>query len=81
MSKFERYNGKIHNIEPTLLDRTVAEQIDNYQMKIYELIKHTYPEMIGYKAACYETLTNEGELDIKTQFYMTRPENPRRLEK
>lgn len=73
MSKYER-SGEIHNIEPTLLNRTVAEQIDNYQMKIYELMKHAHPQMVGYTAYCYECLTEEGEPDIHTGFFMHKPE-------
>jgi len=77
MSKLERCNGQMHNIEPTLLNRAMAEQIDDYQMRIYELMKQVYPNMVGYRAICYETLTEDGELDVKTEFYMTRPENAR----
>ena len=36
--KLERTNGEMHNIEPTILTKTAAEQIDDYQMKIYEII-------------------------------------------
>lgn len=32
--KYERTNGQMHNIEPTTLTKTVAEMIDDYQMKI-----------------------------------------------
>lgn len=74
MSSYERHNGQMHNIEPTLLNRTVAEQIDDYQMKIYELMKHAYPQMVGYTADCHECLTENGELDIRTSFFMHRPE-------
>lgn len=73
MSNYER-SGEMHNIEPTLLNRTVAEQIDDYQMKIYELMKHTHPQMIGYTAYCHECLTESGEQDIYTSFFMHRPE-------
>lgn len=74
MSKFERYGGKLHNIEPTLQNRTVAEQIDDYQMKIYGLMKHAYPQMVGYIAECHECLTEKGEFDVHTKFFMHRPE-------
>lgn len=74
MSSYERHNGKMYNIEPSLLNRTVAEQIDDYQMKIYELMKHAYPQMVGYTAYCHECLTEEGESDIRTSFFMHRPE-------
>ena len=72
--KYERINGEMHNIEPTNLTKTVAEMIDDYQMKIYELMKHAYPEMIGYTADCHEHVLENGELDIHTQFYMERQE-------
>ena len=72
--KYERTNGEMNNIEPTNLTKTVAEMIDDYQMKIYELMKHTYPEMIGYTACCHEHVLENGDLDIHTQFYMERPE-------
>lgn len=74
MNSYERRNGQMHNIEPTLLNRTAAEQIDDYQMKIYELMKHAYPQMVGYTAYCHECLTEEGESDIRTSFFMHRPE-------
>lgn len=74
MSESERYGGKLHNIEPTLQNRTVAEQIDDYQMKIYELMKHAYPQVIGYTAECHECLTKNGEFDVHTRFFMHRPE-------
>lgn len=74
MSEYERTNGQMHNIEPNLLNRTIAEQIDDYQMKIYELMKHAHPQMVGYTAECHECLTENGEFDIHTKFYMWRPE-------
>lgn len=73
MSKFERYGGELHNIEPTLQNRTVAEQIDDYQMKIYELMKHAHPQMVGYTADCHEVTNDKGEvIDIHTRFFMDR---------
>ena len=72
MSNFERYNGQIHNIGPTLLNRTVAEQIDDYQMKIYELMKSAHPNMVGYTAVCHECIDANGDFDVHTQLYMDR---------
>ena len=72
--KYKRIKAEIHNIEPTNLTKTVAEMIDDYQMKIYELMKHAYPEMIGYTADCHEHVLENGDLDIHTQFYMKRQE-------
>lgn len=72
MSKYE-VNGKLRNIDDNLFNRAAMEQIDEYQMKIYEIMKHAFPEMVGYEAVCYEMLTDDGELDIKTEFYMARP--------
>ena len=73
MCKPKRCNGKMHNIEPTLLNRAVAEQIDDYQMKIYELMKHTYPQMVGYTADCHEITDDKGEVtDIHTSFFMDK---------
>ncbi len=74
MSEWERSKKIMHNLEPTLLNRTVAEQIDDYQMKIYELMKQAHPQMVGYTADCHECLTDEGELDVHTRFFMHRPE-------
>lgn len=74
MSEFERCGGKLYNIEPTLQNMTVVEQIDDYQMKIYELMKHTYPQMVGYTAECLECIDENGSLDIQTKFFMLRPE-------
>lgn len=72
MSKFERTNGQMYNIEPNLLNRTVAEQIDDYQMKIYELMKSVHPQMTGYTAVCHECLMDDGEFDVHTRFFMHR---------
>lgn len=74
MSKWEKSKKIMHNLEPTLLNRTVAEQIDDYQMKIYELMKQAHPQMVGYTADCHECLTDGGEPDIHTRFFMHRPE-------
>ena len=74
MSKWERSKKIMHNLEPTLVNRTAAEQIDDYQMKIYELMKQVYPQMTGYSAYCHECLTEEGESDVRTSFFMHRPE-------
>ena len=71
MSRYE-VNGKLRNIEDNLLNRSVMEQIDEYQMKIYEIMKQVFPNMIVYEAVCYETSTDDG-VDIKTEFYMIRP--------
>lgn len=73
MSKFKRCNGKMYNIEPTLQNRAVAEQIDDYQMKIYELMKHACPQMVGYTADCHEITDDKGEvIDIHTRFFMDK---------
>ena len=77
MSELERCNGEMHNIEPTLLNRTVAERIDDYQMKIYELMKYAHPDMVGYTADCHECVTEKGEFDVHTRFFMHRPEDYR----
>lgn len=76
MSKWERCNGEMHNIEPNLVNRTAAEMIDCYQMQIYELMKQTHPKMVGYVAGCHEVKDENGEVvDVHTTFYMTRPED------
>ena len=72
--RFEHAEGKLRNMENNLLNRTVAEQIDDYQMRIYELAKHAHPEILGYTADCHECVTDDGEFDIHTQFFMHRPE-------
>ena len=72
MSKFERYNGEFHNMEPTLVNRTTAERIDDYQMKIYEVMKLTHPNAVGYTATCHECKDENGELDIHTKFFIDR---------
>lgn len=73
MNELKRYNSKMHNIEPTLQNRAVAEQIDDYQIKIYELMKYAYPQMVGYTADCYEITDDEGEvIDIHTRFFMDK---------
>lgn len=67
MSKWERSKKIMHNLEPTLVNRTAAEQIDDYQMKIYEIVKEVFPDAIGYSAEC-------AEMDgyIKTSFRVHR---------
>lgn len=73
MSEFERYGGELHNIKPTLQNRTVAEQIDDYQMKIYALMKHAYPQVVGYTADCHEITDDKGKvIDIHTRFFMDK---------
>lgn len=54
MSRWERSKKIMHNLEPTLVNRTAAEQIDDYQMKIYEVVKEVFPDAIGYSAQCAE---------------------------
>ena len=72
--QFERYNGKMHGIEPTLLNKTSAEQIDDYQMKIYELMKQVFPKATGYDAVCHEVTDANGEVvDVHTGFFMDGP--------
>lgn len=74
MSKWERSKKIMHNLEPTLVNRTAAEQIDDYLMKIYEIVKGVFPDAIGYSAKCAE----EGEC-VKNTFRVHR--KPIRLEK
>lgn len=75
MSKYERTSGEMHNIELNNLTKTTAEMIDDYQMKIYEIMKHTYPDIIGYTADCHECQTEDGQFDVHTRFFMHRPED------
>lgn len=74
MSNYKRTDGIMHNLEPTLLNRTLAEQIDDYQMKIYELVKSAFPDRTGYIAYCYEEQTEDGETHVKTTFKLLRNE-------
>ena len=68
MSNWERSKKVMHNLEPTLVNRTAAEQIDDYQMKIYEIVKEVFPDAIGYSAECSEG----AEGNVKTNFYVHR---------
>jgi hypothetical protein len=77
--KYERTNGRMHYIKPTNLNKTMAEMIDDHLMKIYELMKHVYPEMVGYTACCHEEILKNGELDIHTKFYMERTDKKNEL--
>lgn len=70
---YERTSGELHNLEPSNLNKTVAEMIDDHLMRIYDLMKHTYPEMVGYTACCHENVLENGDLDIVTNFNMKRP--------
>lgn len=68
MRNWERSKKVMHNLEPTLVNRTAAEQIDDYQMKIYEIVKEVFPDAIGYFAEC-----SEGEDgNVKTSFRIHR---------
>lgn len=67
MSRWERSKKIMHNLEPTLVNRTAAEQIDDYQMKIYEVVKEVFPDTKGYSAQCTE---EDGY--VKTNFRVHR---------
>lgn len=75
MSNWERSKKVMHNLEPTLVNRTAAEQIDDYQMKIYEIVKEVFPDAIGYFAECSEGADG----NVKTNFRVHR--SPIRLGK
>lgn len=75
MSDYERTDGVMHNLEPTLLNRTAAEQIDDYQMRIYEIVKSVFPDAVGYSAECAEDPDDSDH--VKTRFYVRK--NPIRL--
>lgn len=68
MSEYERSKKVMYNLEPTLVNRTAAEQIDDYQMKIYEIVKEVFPDAIGYFAECSES----AEGNVKTNFRVHR---------
>lgn len=70
MSNWERSKKVMHNLEPTLVNRTAAEQIDDYQMKIYEIVKEVFPDAIGYSAECMEE-SDEGDY-VKTHLRVHR---------
>lgn len=74
MSDYERTDKIMHNLDPTLLNRTLAEQIDDYQMKIYELVKSAFPDRVGYIAYCYEEQAEDGDTHVKTTFKLLRKE-------
>lgn len=67
MSKWGRTKKVMYNLEPTLVNRTAAEQIDDYQMKIYEIVKEVFPDATGYSAECTEM-----DGDVKTNFRIHR---------
>ena len=75
MSNWERSKKVMYNLEPTLVNRTAAEQIDDYQMKIYEIVKEVFPDAIGYFAECSEGADG----NVKTNFRVHR--SPIRLGK
>ena len=80
--KFKRYDGKMHGIEPTLLNTATAEQIDQYQMKIYELMKQTFPKATGYTADCHEVVDGGGEIvDVHTRFFIDGMDKQREEDK
>lgn len=68
-----KITGELHNLENTLINRTVAEEIDKHQMAIYHLMKSVFPEMIGYNASAIEKVDGD-ELDIVTNFNMIKEE-------
>lgn len=53
---------------PTLVNRTAAEQIDDYQMKIYEIVKEVFPDAIWYSAEC----TKRTDGHVETSFSVHR---------
>lgn len=68
-----KITGKLHNVEDTLINRTVAEEINKHQMAIYRLMKSVFPEMVGYNASAIEEIDGD-ELDIITRFDMIKEE-------
>lgn len=64
-----RTSGKFNNMEDNLLNRTLAEQIDDHMMSIYHLVKAAYPDMIGYDVVSYEQ-SDGGDTHIVTKFRM-----------
>ena len=65
----EESKKAMYNLEPTLVNRTAAEQIDDYQMKIYEIVKEVFPDAIGYSAECSEGV---GGGNVKSNFRVHR---------
>ena len=68
--KLVRTEGTIRGLEDNLKNRTFLEQVDDYQMKIYRLMKAVYPEMTGYEASAIEQEQCE---DVVTRFRMYPP--------
>lgn len=59
---------KFFGLQPTLINKSVAEQVNDYTMRIYKLIKQTYPWAKGYKASCLEEMGKDGFLHINSNF-------------
>ena len=68
MNNWEKSKKVMHNLEPSLVNRAAAEQIDDYQMKIYEIVKEVFPDAIGYSAECAEGADGH----VKTSFIVHR---------
>ena len=67
--KLVRAGGNISEKHDTLLGRALAEQVDDYLMKIYRLVKAAYPEKIGFDAQVVETVDENGEDDVIARFW------------
>lgn len=67
--KLIRAGGHISDKHDTLVGRVLAEQVDDYLMKVYRMVKAAYPDKIGFDAQVVETVDENGEDDVVARFW------------
>lgn len=67
--KLIRAGRHISEKHDTLMGRALAEQVDDYLMKIYRMVKAAYPNKIGFDAQVVETIDENGEDDVVARFW------------
>lgn len=72
--KSNRRGGTMWGLDGTVVDRTVAEQIDDHMMAIYHLMEQVYPKAKGYAATAELVGDKNGDEHIKTNFMLVPDE-------
>lgn len=70
--RFIRNCGTLYNMENNFVNRSFAEQMDDHQMAMYELLKTMFPEAIGYEAIAHEA--DDGGVTTKFNILMEKEE-------
>lgn len=70
--RFIRDGGTLYNMENNFANRALAEQMDDHQMAMYELLKTMFPEAIGYEAIAHEA--EDGRVTTKFNILIEKEE-------